>query len=92
MGWKNISAAFLAVTETVTDLYNGQPAEEVPATPHALNNAAEAVMLLTPDQPPLPTPLVVFTVVPAERDPCLPASDKPLSTVKVFVDNFIGLA
>ena len=30
--------------------------------------------------------------VPVERDPCLPASGKPLGAVDIFVDDFIALA
>ena len=37
-------------------------------------------------------PRVCSTAVPAERDPCLPATGKPVRLVEVFVDDFIALA
>ena len=37
-------------------------------------------------------PQVRSTAVPAERDPCLPATGKPVRVMEVFVDDFIALA
>ena len=92
MGWKNSPPAFSAATKTTDDVCNDRLAKEATPIPHSLDDVVETVAPPHPNPPPQPRPLVASIVVPAMRDPCLPAPGKPLRTVDVFVKNFIGLA
>ena len=83
MGWKNSPPAFSC---------NARLEEGGVPPPHSLDEAAAEVTPATPDPPPSKIPQVSTTAVPVERDPCLPASGKPLGAVDIFVDDFIALA
>lgn len=92
MGWCNSPPHFSTVTETAADLTNARLAADAPDIPHPLDDAAEAATPEIQEPAPVPTPLVASTEVPTERDPCLPATGRPLGYADIFVDDFIGLA
>ena len=71
MGWKNSPPAFSTVTETIADLCNERLRTGVEPLPHALDDEAEKVVPLGPDEdkfvslPPLPPLCQLLTQTPS---------------------------
>jgi hypothetical protein len=89
MGWTQSPPAFCAVTETIADVANQRLRRHASSPPHRLDDLADSPPT---DEVLLPfTPVKTSTAVP-DTNPLIPAYQRRLGIVDVFVDDFIGAA
>lgn len=90
MGWTQSPPAFCAVTETIADLANHRLRRHInPANQHRLDELADSP---STDAVRLPVSLGDTATSVPSPNPMLAAFSRPLRTVDVFVDDFIGAA
>ena len=94
MGWTQSPPAFCAVTETIADLANQRLRQTTPVRPHPFDKlaATEATLSASPSLRPSPNPSALPVLPLPATNPLLVPLQRPLRTVDVFVDDFIGLA
>jgi len=93
MGWKNSPPIFCAATETVADVANQRILKWRNPPTHRLEAIAADAQLPPPPAPPPPRALRTAVPVPRVRDPHLShPRRRPLGSVDVYVDDFIGVA
>ena len=93
MGWKNSPPVFCTATETAADLANQKLCNPgYQRDDHKLATEAELFHPFSPSITPKGAPFVPLVGAvqpPTRRDPSIPTKLTPLSSIDVFMDNFI---
>ena len=94
MGWKNSPPVFCTATETAADLANQKLCNPgYQPDDHKLATEAELLHPFSPSITPKGEPFVPLGAVqpPTRRDPSISTKLTPLSSIDVFMDNFIAM-